>query len=319
MYILIFSNIGNYSAMSWIKKKVIYLGKVLFLTLLIALKADSRGDFYRHYPSSIPSFLPVPTNITVHEGETAHLRCRIHNLGPKTVVWRKTDEEFPLTVGKRAFTPNSNIKVETEEFPEIEEDRYDLIIKDVKQEQAGVYECQVSATENYTQNVTLHVLDPVEYKPELSIHGTKYVSLMEKIHLTCNATGSKKAPDGVDWFFHGNVITETKPQWYGRIVKLNKKPLPGRSLISEIIIEKATMNDTGDYVCRLTKELAQGLKVNVLNDLKNHKDPKRDMKEETQVADTLSSKDNGGHSSWNYLHVTCISVLCFFITFMIQR
>lgn len=47
--------------------------------------ADSQEDYYRHFPSSVPEFLPVPTDITVHEGETAHLRCRIHNLGPKMV------------------------------------------------------------------------------------------------------------------------------------------------------------------------------------------------------------------------------------------
>lgn len=47
--------------------------------------ADSQEDYYRHFPSSVPEFLPVPTDITVHEGETAHLRCRIHNLGPKVV------------------------------------------------------------------------------------------------------------------------------------------------------------------------------------------------------------------------------------------
>lgn len=88
---------------------------------------------------------------------------------------------------------------------------------------------------------------------------------MENVHLKCNATGSTKAPDGVDWFFNGDVITEKNPQWYGRLVKINRKPLPGRSLISEIIIEKATMADRGYYVCRFTKQLAKGFNVHVLN------------------------------------------------------
>ncbi|XP_045156864.2 uncharacterized protein LOC123523219 isoform X1 [Mercenaria mercenaria] len=308
--------------MSWIKKKVKYSQRVLFLTLLAFWRADSREDYYRHYPSSIPSFLPVPTNISAHEGETAHLRCRIHNLGPKMVVWRKTTDEFPLTVGKRSFTPNTNIKIETESITDadVEEDRYDLIIKDVRQDQAGVYECQVSATENYTQNITLHVLGPVEYKPELNLYGTEYVSLMENVHLICNATGSKKAPDGVDWFFNGDLISEMNPQWYGRLIEINKKPLPGRSLISELIIEKATMTDRGHYVCRLTKKIAKGFKVHVLNDRKNHKEPKRDMKSENQqMANTFHSTGSSGSSVWNYLHVSCITALCYLITFIIQR
>lgn len=76
------------------------------------------------------------------------------------MVWIKSSDASPLTLGKVSFTPNKNIKIQTEVIndADVEEDRYDLIIKDVQQEQAGTYECQVSAMENYTQNVTLHVL-----------------------------------------------------------------------------------------------------------------------------------------------------------------
>ncbi|XP_060556110.1 zwei Ig domain protein zig-8-like isoform X2 [Ruditapes philippinarum] len=307
--------------MCWIKNRFKYIQQVTFLLFLAFLEADSRESFYRHYPSSIPSFLPVPTNITVHEGETARLRCRITNLGPKMVVWRKANDESPLTLGKMSFTPNKNIKIQTESIEDAdgEEDRYDLIIKDVQQEQAGTYECRVSAMENYTQNITLHVLDPVEYKPELRLQGTKYVSLMENVHLICNATGSSTAPDGVDWFFNGDPINEMNPRWHGRLYEINKKPLPGRSLISEIIIEKATMEDRGHYVCRLTKVLAEGFKVHVLNDRKNHKEPKRDMKDDKSETSLFSKDSNSGSSRWNYIQVSCITTFCYFITYIIHR
>jgi hypothetical protein len=42
-----------------------------------------------------------------------------------------------------------------------EESRYDLVIKDIKRHQAGLYECSVSATEMYIQNITLHVLGKI--------------------------------------------------------------------------------------------------------------------------------------------------------------
>lgn len=271
------------------KKRLNYLVILLAIFKQMFWETESQEDYYRHFPSSIPNFLPVPTNITVHQGETAQLRCRIQNLGPKTVVWRRTDDDFPLTVGKRAFTPNKNIEVETEEISDTE-NTYDLVIKDVQEKDAGIYECQISSTNIYTMNITLNVLDPVEYKPELNLYGTEYVSLMEDIHLICNATGSIKAPDGVDWFFNGDVISESNSLWHDRLVNINKKPLPGRSLISELIIKRATMEDRGHYVCRLTKKLAQGFKVHVLNDRKNHKEPKRDMKPENEdAADSLAS------------------------------
>jgi len=89
--------------------------------------------------------------------------------------------------------------------------------------------------------------------------------LYGEIRLICNATGSTTAPDGVDWFFNGEPVTEIKSRWNGRLVELNQKPSPGRTLISELIVKKVTMIDGGHYVCRLTKTLAEGFKVHVLN------------------------------------------------------
>lgn len=66
-------------------------------------------------------------------------------------------EESPLTYAKTVFTPGKNIEVEAEEISE-DENRWDLIIKNVSQEQAGVYACQIAATNNYTLNITLNVL-----------------------------------------------------------------------------------------------------------------------------------------------------------------
>ena len=88
---------------------------------------------------------------------------------------------------------------------------------------------------------------------------------MEDINLKCNATNGLKAFDRVDWFFEGEPLRKSKPRWYGRVQELNRKPYPGRSVISELIIEKATMADRGNYVCRATGKLTAGVKVHVLN------------------------------------------------------
>ena len=100
---------------------------------------------------------------------------------------------------------------------------------------------------------------------ELSINGTEFVSVKKEIKLTCNSTGAERAPEKVDWFFDGQLINQMLPQWYGRLQELNRIPLPGRSLISTLIIERATMADDGNYVCRQTPKLAKGVKVHILN------------------------------------------------------
>jgi len=78
------------------------------------------------------------------------------------VVWRRAGTESPLTFGKVTFTPDSDIEVHVEEVPgateEEDESRYNLVIKNVSQDQAGAYMCQVAATNNYTNNITLNVL-----------------------------------------------------------------------------------------------------------------------------------------------------------------
>ena len=231
-------------------------------------------------PSAIPEFLPVPDNITVHEGEFAVLKCYIYNLGPKMVIWRRTEEDFPHTIGLRVFTPNPRVNVEHITEAHGMRTYWNLQIDKVRPEDAGTYECQISAKKIYTFNVTLNVLDPIEYDPDLTIRGTEYVSLLENIHLVCNATGVGEAPSGIDWFFDGNPIRE----WNPRVEILKHKPVPGRSYISELIVEKVTMADRGNYVCRSSDRIVKGMKVHVLNDIRGINDPKRNSGPETYEA-----------------------------------
>ena len=243
--------------------------KLLWIFILLLGAVDSRvvkrklkHDPYDQ-PSAIPEFLPVPVNITVHEGEFAVLKCYIYNLGPKMVIWRRTDEDFPHTIGLQVFTPNPRVSIEHVTEARGLRTYWNLQIDKVRQEDAGTYECQVSAKNLYTTNVTLNVLDPIKYEPELTITGTEYVSILENIHLICNATGVSEAPTGIDWFFDGNRVRE----WNPRVEILKRKPVPGRSFISELIVEKVTMADRGNYVCR-SLGIVKGMKVHVLDDRK---------------------------------------------------
>ncbi|KAL3866924.1 hypothetical protein ACJMK2_044171, partial [Sinanodonta woodiana] len=115
------------------------------------------GNNIFHKEGVAPSYLPSPSNITVHEGELAVLKCRIQNVGPKTVVWLKAGDESPLTIGKEVFAPEERMQVDYKMISSIES-QWDLQIKNVQKRHAGTYECQISATELYTQYVYLVVL-----------------------------------------------------------------------------------------------------------------------------------------------------------------
>ena len=93
------------------------------------------------------------------------------------VIWRRTDNEFPLTIGLQRFTPNRRISIDHVKETRKMKTYWNLQISNVTREDAGTYECHISATEIYTTNVTLNVLGKFYLKnlslsPSLSIFFT---------------------------------------------------------------------------------------------------------------------------------------------------
>lgn len=74
---------------------------------------DVIDDTTNHLESTIvgPYFdYTVFKNITVLVGETAQLRCRVKNIGNKTVSWVRHRDIHLLTVGKVAYTSDSRFQ-----------------------------------------------------------------------------------------------------------------------------------------------------------------------------------------------------------------
>ncbi|KAJ8304777.1 hypothetical protein KUTeg_018360, partial [Tegillarca granosa] len=177
-----------------------------------------------------PKFLPEETNVTFHRGETAVLRCKIENLGPKQVNWRKVSDVYPITVGELVFTPAKNFELVTRKINETIT-QWNLEIKNVEMNHAAI-----------------------------SLTGTQYVNLYQMINLTCNATGPERAPESIDWFHEGHKISADRDKWKGRLsihnfygtdFGLNTHQYTlGRSFISRLIINRSMESDAGTYICR---------------------------------------------------------------------
>ncbi|KAH3840938.1 hypothetical protein DPMN_114397, partial [Dreissena polymorpha] len=73
-----------------------------------------------------------------------NLRCYSNWTGNyfKYIVWRKTAEPDPISVGNMIYAPDTRYKVAF--GPERRE--FNLVIRAVTQNDAGVYECQVHQT-----------------------------------------------------------------------------------------------------------------------------------------------------------------------------
>jgi len=85
----------------------------------------------------------------------------------------------------------------------------------------------------------------------IELTGQQYINAYQNLNLTCNATGPLRAPEVIDWFHEGNVIDERKRQWRNRVIFTYFLPeIPGRSLISQLTLERVQFEDAGIYVCR---------------------------------------------------------------------
>ncbi|XP_022334201.2 zwei Ig domain protein zig-8-like isoform X2 [Crassostrea virginica] len=223
------------------KKELIH---VLFLTVLVSVGA------YNYKRQVRPSFLDTGRrNITVPRGGLAELRCRIRNLGPKEVAWRKLSMDYPLTVGTFVFEKDDHISVDHQNFPG-DEAEWNLIIKRAQPRHSGTYECQISATTVHTYHVHLHVLDlPSESEQGIAVGGTKYVNLYDPITLTCNVTFGRNAQAHLDWFHNGELIKASDAHWVRRL-RISDLPTDGRMSVSQLHISYSLQRDAGRYVCR---------------------------------------------------------------------
>ncbi|XP_052795591.1 uncharacterized protein LOC128228352 isoform X7 [Mya arenaria] len=260
-------------------------GTLLPLFLICILHGGATYKLRDEADDGEPYFLKSPTNISVVEGEMAVLKCIISNLGPKMVVWRRMNEDFPLTIGKVTFSQVDDMSVQHTELTATTS-AWDLLIKNVKPSHAGLYECQVSANHLIAQYVTLNVIEKSSMQPgkksskisgvatysetELRIIGNNYVNMGSLLHLICNATGALRTPEAVDWFYEGNRIDQSDSRWQGRVEILKHESFEGRYYVSELIVDKTDMGDNGDYVCRSSDLAVNSVKVHILNAVKDN-------------------------------------------------
>ncbi|XP_076104006.1 kin of IRRE-like protein 1 [Mytilus galloprovincialis] len=275
---------------AFIYKLYTHLG-LIFLLVVIKVSGEL---FQRHRQTT---FAPERKNhVTVYKGETAVLTCGIRNLGPKTVAWRKVSEDFPISVGRMMYAPNDEMSIDYQQIDHMT--HVNLVIKKTLPSHSGKYECQLISSEIQLHHVTLTVLKkrPV-FKQSIFLDGSVYLSPKQRLNLTCNSTGSSRAPEFIDWFHDGNLIDERRDNWRNRAEIFNYKPeVPGRSLISQLTIEHVEPKDAGVYVCRsMTPSVNSGvdttsITVHILNAEKDHM-KKREGGGHTKVANELMKGD----------------------------
>jgi neurotrimin len=102
-----------------------------------------------------PQFLKVPTTVSVIEGSTVILSCRIDNLAERMVFWIRNNDLQILTAGLVTFTADKRFKVNLENA--VDATDWSLLITNVKMEDQGQYECQINTEPKMKLNINLMV------------------------------------------------------------------------------------------------------------------------------------------------------------------
>ncbi|BFY97327.1 hypothetical protein BsWGS_00369 [Bradybaena similaris] len=274
---------------------------LIVLTYLTTMfvTAQSTFDDLLDVDVPVPEFLPGASNISVREGDVAFLPCHVRHLGTKQVAWRRIDGDKFLTIGTMTWAEENNVSL-NHSRKSGHVTTWDLVIHHVRPEDGGLYECQVTSRAGHVRLVQLNVVvhntkqtwklkhegsgklsrkgapRPESSIPNvpvsvcgaadmngclISITGKMYVDLGDKIHLVCNASGGPRIPDEIDWFKAGDKIDSSK---YRHVVLDKYQSIADSSFISELIIEHSQLSDTGDYICRSSRNDIANLKVTVL-------------------------------------------------------
>ncbi|XP_066975807.1 uncharacterized protein [Macrobrachium rosenbergii] len=204
------------------------------------------------HPAS-PSFdRNTARSLTVQSGKTAKLVCRVLNVGDKSVSWMRHEDLHILTVDKYKYSTDKRLSVI---FNEADQE-WILQIQSVRQEDSGLYECQVSTKPVLSFIVSMNVVVPsarILNGPEIFVHRGS------PINLSCVVDHTVERPSYIYWYHYNKMIDYDKE---GDTIKLDKS---GPNTISNLLVRSASPSDSGKYTCRPSNGEDASVMLHVLN------------------------------------------------------
>jgi len=213
-----------------------------FLSLLTLLEGrrGSRGlsttnNSRRHSSKgSSPEFDSyVPANLTVQQGDTAYLSCRIFNIGNRSVSWVRGRDSHIITVDEETFISDDRFV----SLKKAKESLWTLKIKYVSARDAGQYECQVSTVPKVSRWIDLVVV-----VPKVRIFGGPdiYVREGSSLQLECVISQTIVSPKFVVWEYNGDLVPGSS------FIKVQDSPSTSSSTLS---VGRVTRYQAGNYSC----------------------------------------------------------------------
>ncbi|XP_076334162.1 zwei Ig domain protein zig-8-like isoform X2 [Tachypleus tridentatus] len=205
-----------------------------------------------------------PTNVTVTVGQTAHLRCKVADLGDKMVSWVRLHDLHLLTTGQYTYSNDQRLSVI---YKPMSWD-WTLQIQFVHQRDKGDYECQINTDPSIGRMVHLNVIAPVQkYKrksydwetpmKDATVSEFKgpsiHIQAGESITITCFMDGGSPG----QWYHGGSLVNERAVITYSKSQNGN--------ILSKLHIARASSEDSGSYSCGSRSPKTARVTVYVVN------------------------------------------------------
>lgn len=203
-----------------------------------------------------PIFDNDPSNVTFNIGETATLPCHVMNLQTRYLYWMRMSEPNPITVGTYVYSPDTRFSVTKDHTST----HWDLRIRNVKLEDAGVYFCAVSSgegREKHRRLIKLNVKEVTTIPPGISINGSEFVNKGDPLVLECQASGFNQVSNYLEWYKDGKIIDNSyiwkHHRLRGRAMNItDHHNIETKTIRRVLFIARSTMEDSGTYMCRIS-------------------------------------------------------------------
>jgi len=215
----------------------------------------------------------LPQDVTGVTGQTAYLSCRVFERENKTISWIRHSDLHILTVGRYTYT--ADLRYQSIYNPTTDE--WILQIKFLREQDRGMYECQVSSQPVRSFFVRLNIVDSLPAEkfgtlyndaglitgPRTSILSGKevHVETGSTLNLTCLVENFKIKPHYLLWFFKNQTIDYTSPRGGISVVNSeNEVPINDDIPVSQqtrhtgfkstLLLHRVSDLDSGSYTCR---------------------------------------------------------------------
>lgn len=238
-----------------------------FIDTETAVKIDADFIVTTQDPQPIFDF-GMPRNISARTGQAAAIKCRVDNLGDKSISWIRKRDLHILTVGTSTYTSDERFQViQTKDSKE-----WTLQVKFPQPRDSGIYECQVNTEPKISMAFQLSVLvTPPHAKAVIAGPPDLHFKIGSSIILTCVVKEpliSTKLAGQIHWYRGDGLLTplHNHPNEANLSQRISMESQLADTLKSRLRISNAQTLDTGNYTCSPTTANSASVMVHVIND-----------------------------------------------------